>query len=64
MLLKLLSSIEGKFLLSSFPNKLLEEYAANKGWTMQKIEMRMSVNAKSENRKATKTEVLVGNYGL
>jgi len=64
MLLKLLSSIEGKFLLSSFPNQLLEDYAANKGWTMQKIEMRMSVNAKSENRKATKTEVLVGNYGL
>ena len=51
-------------MLSSFPNQLLEEYVANKGWTMQKIEMRMSVNAKSENRKATKTEVLVGNYGL
>lgn len=54
MFLKFLSSIEGKFLLSSFPNPLFEEYRAKKGLTMQKIEIRMPVDAKSENRKATK----------
>jgi len=65
MLLDLLSQIEGKFLLSSFPSEVLAKAAKTHGWMQKEIHMAMSVNAKSANRnKATKIEVLTGNYDL
>lgn len=65
MLLDLLSQIEGKFLLSSFPSEVLSKAAKTHGWMQQEIHMAMSVNAKSASRtKSTKIEVLTGNYDL
>ncbi|MCF7944850.1 MAG: DNA adenine methylase [Spirochaetia bacterium] len=64
MLLNVLEKIEGKFLLSSFPNEVLDKYLPKNDWCTKQIEMNMSVNAKSENRKKTKTEVFTANYDL
>ena len=64
MLLDTLSAIEGKFLLSSYPSDILETYAKRHGWQQRTIEMAMSVNAKSEQRKRKKIEVLTANYDL
>jgi DNA adenine methylase len=60
-LLKLLSSIKGKFLLSSYPSPLLTRYTKQFGWHTQTIEQTVSVNAKAGIRKP-KTEVLTANY--
>jgi len=62
-LLKLLSSIEGKFLLSSYPSPLLQSYAQRHGWHTWSIEQGVSVNAKSGYLKR-KTEVLTANYAI
>lgn len=62
-LLKKLSEIKGKFLLSSYPNELLEKYAKQNKWFMKKIEMPLSIVAKY-GRGKRKTEVLVGNYEI
>lgn len=63
MLLKTLSGIKGKFLLSSYPSEILKKYKEAHGWKTIKIEQHVSVNAKSNNRKP-KTEVLTANYDL
>jgi DNA adenine methylase len=60
-LLKLLSGIKGKFLLSSYPNAALNEYKAKNGWFQQEIRQQVSVN-KGKGR--AKTEVLTANYPL
>ncbi len=62
-LLKLLSTIKGKFLLSSYPSKLLTKYTEQNKWHMRKIEMPLSMTARYESGKR-KTEVLTGNYLL
>jgi DNA adenine methylase len=65
-LLKTLSSIKGKFLLSSYPSPLLNEYAKKYGWQQCKIHQTVSVanvNAKSTNQKQ-KIEVLTANYPI
>lgn len=60
-LLKVLSKVQGKFLLSSYPSPLLAEYAARNGWTQECMDMEVTVAAKSGKRKQ-KTEVLTRNY--
>jgi DNA adenine methylase len=62
-LLKKLSEIKGKFLLSSYPNELLEKYAKQNKWFVKKIDMPLSIVAKYKTGKR-KTEVLAGNYPL
>jgi len=62
-LLKLLSAIKGKFLLSSFPSPLLEKYIRKNKWKMKEIEMPLSVTAKYKTNKR-KTEVLTANYPI
>lgn len=62
-LLDVLTGIEGKFLLSSFPNRLLDDALKRYGWRNLQISMRMSVTAKAQPRKM-KTEMLVGNYDI
>lgn len=62
-LLKLLSSIQGKFLLSSYPSPLLQSYAKKQKWKMWSQEMGVSVNAKSGYMKR-KVEVLTANYEI
>ena len=58
-LITLLSSIKGKFLLSSYPNKYLDEAINKYGWNTKKFDKCLSA---SKNRNARKTEVLTKNY--
>jgi DNA adenine methylase len=60
-LLKALSALKGKFLLSSYPSDLLARYAAKNGWYSRGIEQRVSVN-KGYGKK--KVEVLTANYEI
>lgn len=62
-LLNRLSEIKGKFLLSSYPNLLLQRYIKQQGWHMCSVEQKVSVNAKSGYLKR-KTEVLTANYAI
>ncbi|MBX2925940.1 MAG: DNA adenine methylase [Chitinophagaceae bacterium] len=62
-LLQLLSTIDGKFLLSSYPSKLLEEYTLKQCWSTLKFEQAVSVNVKAAGDKK-KIEVLTANYPL
>ena len=58
-LLKVLSTIEGKFLLSSYPSDTLKEYTTKSNWSTKSIEQRVSV-CKGSGK--AKTEVLTWNY--
>jgi len=62
-LLKGLSSIKGKFLLSSYPSSLLLKYAKAQKWNMWSAEKGVSVNSKSGYLKR-KIEVLTANYPI
>lgn len=62
-LLQTLAEVKGKFLLSSYPSDLLEQYAQKHGWQQIKIKQKVSVNAKSGKLK-DKIEVLTSNYPL
>lgn len=59
-LLETLSNIKGKFLLSSYPSELLDEFRAKNGW--HQIEFKQPTMA-SKNRKE-KIEVLTANYPI
>jgi DNA adenine methylase len=61
MLLKVLSKLKGKFLLSSYPSELLTKYSKSNGWTTRVYEQGVSVNSKSGYIKK-KWEVLTSNY--
>lgn len=62
-LLELLSTIKGKFLLSSYPNIHLTECVKKNGWYQKKIPASVSVaNTKKHSKK--KTEVLTANYPI
>lgn len=58
-LLQTLSSIKGKFLLSSYPSDILDEYCMRYGWKTKSIEQRVSVNRGAGKKKV---EVLTFNY--
>lgn len=58
-LLQKLSSIEGKFLLSSYPSDILKEFTAKYGWKNKSFEQKVSVN---KGAGKSKTEVLSWNY--
>jgi DNA adenine methylase len=62
-LLKLLSTIKGKFLLSSYPSPLLSKYIKKYNWHTKQIEMPLAVTARYKTGK-TKTEVLTANYDI
>lgn len=62
-LLEMLASIEGKFLLSSYPSDILKEFTAKYGWQNMKKELLVTVNIKAGNPK-TKTEMLTANYDI
>jgi len=62
-LLKALSEVSGKFLLSSYPSPILMKYAKQFGWHMWSLESGVSVNAKSGYLKR-KVEVLTANYPI
>lgn len=61
MLLKRLCKIEGKFLLSSYPSKVLDDYVKANSWFQTSKEMHTSVNKGSGK---PKTEVFTANYKI
>jgi DNA adenine methylase len=61
-LLKLLSSIKGKFLLSSYPSDLLAKYSNKYKWHTITIDQR--VTAAGADKKLFKVEVLTANYKI
>ncbi len=50
-LLQLLSTIEGKFLLSSYPSQLLKEYTDKYSWHNRQFEQFVAVSARSKSDK-------------
>jgi DNA adenine methylase len=62
-LLKCLSKIKGRFLLSSYPSPLLLKYAKRFKWHLWSLETGVSVNAKGGYMKR-KIEVLTANYPI
>ena len=62
-LLDLLSRIEGKFILSSYPSPILKSYAKTHGWHQIEIHQTVSVANKSQSRKS-KIEVLTSNFAI
>lgn len=62
-LLETLSGIEGKFLLSSYPSKILSRFQREHGWGHKTFEQGVSVAAKSGYQKR-KWEVLTANYPI
>lgn len=64
-LLKTLSEVKGKFLLSSYPSEILTKYAKQFGWHQKQIEQGVSIaNANSTKPQKRKIEVMTFNYGL
>ena len=63
-LLKALSAIDGKFLLSSYPSDILKTYTKRFGWHTKKIEQKTSVGNVHGKGSKSKTEVLTANYSL
>lgn len=62
-LLRLLSEIRGKFLLSSYPSDILIEHTRLNNWCTKSFNSKVSVNARQGNQKI-KTEVLTSNYSI
>jgi DNA adenine methylase len=60
-LLKVLSSIEGKFILSSYPSKVLDQFIEEHGWRMETVEQTVSV-ARTKTKLKKKTEVITRNF--
>lgn len=60
-LLEVLERIEGRFLLSSYPIPVLEEFTRRNGWHSRGIEQKVSVN-KGYGKK--KVEMLTANYPI
>jgi len=60
-LLETLSAIKGKFLLSSYPSDILEEFKAKHGWHQRQIVKGLAVGPKCGQ---LKTEVLTANYEI
>lgn len=63
-LLKLLSAIKGKFLLSSYPSPLLDKYIKKNKWDSISVEMNLSMTPPDKRNHKKKTEVLTANYKL
>ena len=63
MLLKTLSKIEGKFIVSSYPSDLLAEFAKAQGWHQKQWIKNVSVNKGSGGGKK-KIEVVTANFPL
>lgn len=64
-LLRVLSTLKGKFLLSSFPNKTLEKYTKQYGWYTQTFGKPLSAsNGALSDKRKRKVEVLTANYPI
>lgn len=64
-LLDCLSEVKGKFLLSSFPSDILDEYIENNGWhSIAFTQVKSATLAKYRTKNTKKIEVLTANYRL
>lgn len=63
-LLLILSRIEGKFLLSSFPSETLDRYIERYGWQVIEINQTKSASRNKDGTRKRKTELLVANYEI
>lgn len=63
-LLFLLSTLKGKFLLSSYPSEILEQYSHQYGWYTKEIHTSKSASKAIDGSKKKKVEVLTANYPL
>ncbi|WP_299676149.1 DNA adenine methylase [uncultured Dokdonia sp.] len=65
-LLDTLSTIKGKFLLSSYPSDILDEYIQKNGWYTKHFEkpLNASLGKKGEKNTSRKIEVLTANYPI
>lgn len=63
-LLKTLSNVEGKFLMSSYPSSILQEYVDQEGWYQKKLEQTVSVASGTGHPGKKKIEMLTANYDL
>ena len=64
-LLKTLSSIKGKFLLSSYPSEILATYTKKNGWHTKEFNKPLSaIKGIAGQQRKRKTEVLTANYSL
>lgn len=63
-LLDQLSTIKGKFMLSSYPSDLLSVYAQKNGWYQKEIVQRVSANRTKSSKQRKKVEVLTANYPI
>jgi DNA adenine methylase len=61
-LLKVLSGIKGKFLLSSYPSELLSRYVKQNNWFTKRLEVSLSIATNSNINAKRKIEVLTGNF--
>lgn len=63
-LLKLLATIKGKFLLSSYPSMLLDQAVAQNGWYMVKLDLPIAISSNRAVKTKRKIEVLIANYPI
>jgi DNA adenine methylase len=64
-LLETLSSIQGKFLLSSFPSEILDQFIRENGWYTKSFSKTLSSQkVKTGESRTQKTEVLTANYPI
>ena len=64
-LLETLSTLKGKFLLSSYDNPMLQEYAKDNGWFIKKLIKSKTASLKKKGKKREqKIEVLTWNYSI
>jgi len=64
-LLETLTKIQGKFLLSSYPSTLLEQYTEENGWYTRTFEKPLTARKSQEGiKRSTKIEVLTANYPI
>lgn len=64
-LLDCLSEVKGKFLLSSFPSEILDEYIKKNDWhSVAFTQTKSAVHAKHRTKDTKKIEVLTANYPL
>lgn len=64
MLLKTLSKIEGKFLLSSYPSDILTDFTKDNNWVTMQLEQTVSVANGTGKPGKKKIEVFTANYDL
>ena len=63
-LLDILKGIEGKFMLSCFPNDTLDRYIKKYGWSVISVEQSKSASRNKDGTKKRKIELLVANYPI